>query len=150
MNPRARAIHSSDGFLLNVGAAALRAFHEQRLSLEYLNKDRDKDSSIVFADTRLELCAMSRFYKDSLPDTQDAGVAHLKTEYDDSKDGGADIVSTKHVGVICDRCGEHDFSGLRYKCACCADFDLCAKCHALEIGRMATNYEDAIFNKTYR
>lgn len=28
----------------------------------------------------------------------------------------------------CDECGVKDIEGIRYKCAVCADFDLCEKC----------------------
>ena len=34
----------------------------------------------------------------------------------------------RHVGFVCDRCGDTDFFGIRYKCTVCHDFDLCEKC----------------------
>ena len=34
-----------------------------------------------------------------------------------------------HRGVSCDRCGKSGFTGLRYKCLLCFDFDLCADCY---------------------
>ena len=36
----------------------------------------------------------------------------------------------RHVGFVCDRCGETDFKGVRYKCTICHDFDLCNNCQA--------------------
>lgn len=30
-----------------------------------------------------------------------------------------------HKFVTCDECGEKNIEGVRYKCAVCADFDLC-------------------------
>ncbi|KAJ3161438.1 hypothetical protein HDU86_007220 [Geranomyces michiganensis] len=32
--------------------------------------------------------------------------------------------------LICDGCEKHRFSGPRYKCTVCTDFDLCEKCHS--------------------
>ena len=34
----------------------------------------------------------------------------------------------RHVGFVCDRCGDTDFIGIRYKCTVCHDFDLCSVC----------------------
>jgi len=39
-------------------------------------------------------------------------------------------VAVKHVNFSCDGCGASDFSGLRFHCTECKDFDLCARCHA--------------------
>ena len=33
-----------------------------------------------------------------------------------------------HNHVTCDECGQRNIEGVRYKCAVCADFDLCEKC----------------------
>lgn len=33
-----------------------------------------------------------------------------------------------HRGVACDGCGAAPIRGMRYKCACCADYDLCQEC----------------------
>lgn len=36
----------------------------------------------------------------------------------------------KHIGVTCDACGKKDFTGPRFKCQQCYDFDLCWNCVA--------------------
>jgi len=38
----------------------------------------------------------------------------------------------KHPGIVCDKCRTKDMQGVRYKCACCKDFDLCGVCEARE------------------
>ena len=43
---------------------------------------------------------------------------------------------TTTVGVSCDACGKGSFSGKRYKCLVCYDFDLCAECY--EAGETGT------------
>lgn len=37
---------------------------------------------------------------------------------------------TVHNHITCDECGQTNMEGVRYKCAVCADFDLCEKCEA--------------------
>lgn len=33
-----------------------------------------------------------------------------------------------HYGIVCNKCGKRDIEGKRYKCAQCANFNLCEKC----------------------
>ena len=33
-----------------------------------------------------------------------------------------------HKGIICNKCGEQNINGIRYKCVQCPDFNLCGKC----------------------
>ncbi|KAI8809654.1 hypothetical protein BJ742DRAFT_771123 [Cladochytrium replicatum] len=39
------------------------------------------------------------------------------------------VPTTNWSGVICDVCNKVSFSGARYKCAECYDFDMCGQCH---------------------
>lgn len=40
------------------------------------------------------------------------------------------IMEGRHLGFICDSCGETDFKGPRYNCAACSDYDLCKACNS--------------------
>jgi len=44
-----------------------------------------------------------------------------------------DLLRRPHLGYACDRCGGYNFTGPRYKCAVCSDYDLCEKCHLLPL-----------------
>lgn len=44
---------------------------------------------------------------------------------------------SRHSGVSCDACGKSSFSGKRYKCLTCYDFDLCSDCY--ESGETGTS-----------
>lgn len=44
---------------------------------------------------------------------------------------------SRHSGVSCDACGKSGFSGKRYKCLTCYDFDLCSECY--EAGETGTS-----------
>lgn len=35
-----------------------------------------------------------------------------------------------HKGITCDNCFKKDFSGARYKCSVCSNFDFCEECEA--------------------
>lgn len=39
------------------------------------------------------------------------------------------VVFCRSPGVSCDACGKGGFSGKRFKCLLCYDFDLCSDCH---------------------
>ncbi|GMF41937.1 unnamed protein product [Phytophthora fragariaefolia] len=39
------------------------------------------------------------------------------------------IMEGRHLGFICDSCGETDFTGARFNCAVCSDYDLCSTCN---------------------
>jgi len=38
------------------------------------------------------------------------------------------VIQGRHLGFCCDRCGATDFTGPRYKCMACYDYDLCCNC----------------------
>lgn len=39
------------------------------------------------------------------------------------------IMEGRHLGFICDSCGETDFKGPRFNCTICTDYDLCHACN---------------------
>lgn len=50
------------------------------------------------------------------------------------------IMEGRHLGFICDSCGETDFKGPRFNCTLCADYDLCRACN----GEFAVLYTECI------
>lgn len=49
------------------------------------------------------------------------------------------IMDGRHLGFICDSCGETDFRGARFNCAECSDYDLCASCYGKMRARADTD-----------
>lgn len=47
-------------------------------------------------------------------------------------------MATTHEGVSCDNCMQSNFSGKRYKCLICYDFDLCSECYEQSISSAAS------------
>ena len=43
------------------------------------------------------------------------------------------ILQRPHLGYACDGCGKYHFTGTRYQCQDCSDYDLCETCHVLPI-----------------
>jgi len=39
-------------------------------------------------------------------------------------------ITGKHVGIVCDNCRAEAFTGIRFHCTECSNFDLCPRCHA--------------------
>ncbi|OWZ24198.1 Ubiquitin carboxyl-terminal hydrolase and/or F-box protein [Phytophthora megakarya] len=50
------------------------------------------------------------------------------------------IMAGRHLGFICDSCGETDFTGARFNCAICSDYDLCAACNAAQSCEISHRY----------
>ncbi|KAE9356011.1 hypothetical protein PR003_g2561 [Phytophthora rubi] len=50
------------------------------------------------------------------------------------------IMEGRHLGFICDSCGETDFTGARYNCAVCSDYDLCAACNVAKSCEISHRY----------
>ncbi|ETL36987.1 hypothetical protein, variant 1 [Phytophthora nicotianae] len=50
------------------------------------------------------------------------------------------IMEGRHLGFICDSCGETDFTGARFNCAVCNDYDLCASCNAVQSCEISHRY----------
>lgn len=59
--------------------------------------------------------------------TQVISASQLKMQKDEPKQKEKVI----HKHVICDKCGKKDIEGIRYKCACCKNFDFCENCYIL-------------------
>jgi hypothetical protein len=49
------------------------------------------------------------------------------------KCGKSEEENIVHAGVVCDGCGKRGFSGIRFKCTVCPDFDLCEVCETKRI-----------------
>lgn len=42
-------------------------------------------------------------------------------------------VGVKHPNIICDGCSKAGIAGIRFRCAQCTNFDLCATCYGSDI-----------------
>ncbi len=50
------------------------------------------------------------------------------------------MMEGRHLGFICDSCGETDFEGRRYNCYVCSDYDLCEPCQLSQIAALSHRY----------
>eukprot|EP00753_Platysulcus_tardus_P022664 PLAT9874.1.p1 GENE.PLAT9874.1~~PLAT9874.1.p1 ORF type:complete len:584 (-),score=144.04 PLAT9874.1:63-1814(-) len=59
-------------------------------------------------------------------------AAHDERAGDEGKSDEGAAVAAVHKGVTCDGCSMSPIVGIRYQCACCDSFDLCADCAAAD------------------
>jgi len=54
-----------------------------------------------------------------------------------------DQITGKHFNVVCDGCRKEEFTGIRFHCTECSDFDLCPQCQAegAEPGNHSSNHK---------
>ena len=57
-------------------------------------------------------------------------------------------MSSTHEGVSCDICMKSNFTGKRYKCLICYDFDLCSQCHDQSVSVLNTTTNPTAKNPT--
>lgn len=67
-----------------------------------------------------------------IPALAEGVAAHLRKDASVARNGGLAQTPVIHSHVICDHCNG-PVCGIRYKCAVCADFDLCEACETLDI-----------------
>eukprot|EP00903_Cladosiphon_okamuranus_P020121 g18477.t1 len=59
-----------------------------------------------------------------------ARIAHDQQRHVNPRETLEYVAKGKHLAFICDSCGTQDFTGPRYHCLSCPDYDLCEKCNA--------------------
>ncbi|CAM9539024.1 unnamed protein product, partial [Hapterophycus canaliculatus] len=59
-----------------------------------------------------------------------ARIAHEQQRHVNPRETLEYVAMGRHLAFICDSCGTQDFSGPRYHCRTCPDYDLCHKCNA--------------------
>ncbi|CAK5034005.1 unnamed protein product [Aphanomyces euteiches] len=66
------------------------------------------------------------------------------------------IMEGRHLGFICDSCGETDFRGVRFNCRVCTDYDLCHGCFGtsastsfMPLTSGATEMDQTLFSHRY-
>eukprot|EP00904_Undaria_pinnatifida_P004673 jgi/Undpi1/14206/HiC_scaffold_9.g03855.m1 len=58
-----------------------------------------------------------------------ARIAHEQQQHVNARQTLEYVARGRHLAFICDSCGTQDFSGPRYHCLSCPDYDLCLKCN---------------------
>ncbi|CAM9309707.1 unnamed protein product [Scytosiphon promiscuus] len=59
-----------------------------------------------------------------------ARIAHEQQRHINPRETLEYVAMGRHLAFICDSCGTQDFSGPRYHCRTCPDYDLCQKCRS--------------------
>lgn len=54
----------------------------------------------------------------------------VRLEIESSSNLAKSVVTTTHLGINCDGCAKKNFTGKRFKCLVCPDYDLCEVCEA--------------------
>ncbi|KAF0687349.1 Aste57867_20872 [Aphanomyces stellatus] len=110
---------ASDGFLINLAAVALSFVDAVDVTTIDPSHHMASPGRVSFADSaRLLPKRPMTTTTMQLPPPPPPPLHEYYPRYD------------AHLGVVCDHCQEKDFVETRFKCACCDDYDLCAKCYA--------------------
>jgi hypothetical protein len=81
-----------------------------------------------------KFCPPSRSLQHRLQQYGEKSLAVGRSEYSSLHENNYLLLSniSTHSGIICDKCRIRDFSGVRYKCVNCRDYDLCSSCFTLD------------------
>jgi hypothetical protein len=95
--------------------------------LEQMLQDYDDTNGYRTLSMRKILLAGSRMYNDWRI------MYRLLTHHRNKASLLREMIQRPHLSYMCDRCGTSNFTGTRYKCRQCRDYDLCKDCYDLPI-----------------
>lgn len=82
-------------------------------------------------------------------DTDDVLMENIEAKADNPPEN-RDHSVTVHLGVHCDSCGQADFSGDRFMCLLCDDFDLCTNCRMQTVGAHSPQHPMVLLSESFR
>ena len=95
------------------------------------NKDENgilEDKIVNIINKNLEKFKEDLINESKIQTTQIVMESKLKLE-ENNNDIKAPNSVEKHIGSVCNGCGEFPIEGIRYKCIECSDFDFCENCY---------------------
>ena len=95
--------------------------------LEQMLQDYDDTNGYRTLSMKEILLAGSRMYNDWRI------MYRLLTHHRNKASLLREMIQRPHLSYMCDRCGTSNFTGTRYKCRQCRDYDLCKDCYDLPI-----------------
>ena len=94
------------------------------------NKEKEDPLKSIL-DTKmkeLEDKLVEELYNNLQNEISKSKINNKKKNLEEEEEKNSDVIKMIHNGIVCNKCGQENIVGIRYKCAQCSNFNLCEKC----------------------
>ena len=96
------------------------------------NKEKEKEdplkSILDIKMKELEDKLVEELYNNLQNEISKSKINNKKKNLEEEEEKNNDIMKFIHKGIVCNKCGQENIVGIRYKCAQCSNFNLCENC----------------------